>query len=149
MHAAYVGLGANLGDAALTITQAFEALAGIPNTTVIAQSSSFITKPWQAEGPDFVNAVAKLSTQLSPEKLLQALLAIELKFGRLRPYKNAPRTLDLDLLLFDDLVIELPHLQVPHPRMHERTFVLLPLIELAPSIVIPVHGSAQDCLAKI
>jgi 2-amino-4-hydroxy-6-hydroxymethyldihydropteridine diphosphokinase len=146
---AYVGLGANLGAPKKTIVDAFTALAKIEKTHLIAQSTPIVTKPWQAQGPDFVNAVAALITELSPEALLQALLNIELQFGRERPFKNAPRTLDLDLLLYDDLIYLSATLELPHPRMHERAFVLEPLIELAPDITIPGHGSAKLCLAKI
>jgi 2-amino-4-hydroxy-6-hydroxymethyldihydropteridine diphosphokinase len=146
---AYVGLGANLGNAQQTIAQAFAALASIEKTQLIAQSTAIVTKPWQAQGPDFVNAVAKLNSELPPEDLLQALLRIELQFGRERPFKNAPRTLDLDLLLYDDLIHRSATLELPHPRMHERAFVLIPLIELAPNVIIPGHGLAKKCLAKI
>jgi 2-amino-4-hydroxy-6-hydroxymethyldihydropteridine diphosphokinase len=148
-HTAYIGLGANLGDAQQTIEQAFVALASIERCHLIAQSKPIVTKPWEATGPDFVNAVASLRTALAPEALLQAILDIELKFGRDRSYKNAPRTLDLDLLLYDDLVYLSDRLQLPHPRMHQRAFVLAPLIEIAPDIAIPSHGKASDCLAKI
>jgi 2-amino-4-hydroxy-6-hydroxymethyldihydropteridine diphosphokinase len=148
-HTAYIGLGANLGDAHQTIGQAFMALAAIEKSHLIGQSKPIVTKPWEATGPDFVNAVASIQTVLAPEVLLHALLDIELKFGRMRPYKNAPRTLDLDLLLYDDLVYLSDRLQLPHPRMHQRAFVLAPLIEIAPEITIPGHGSAKDCLAKI
>jgi 2-amino-4-hydroxy-6-hydroxymethyldihydropteridine diphosphokinase len=146
---AYIGLGANLGNPHITIEQAFLALTKIENTRLVAKSSAIVTKPWQAQGPDFVNAVAKIDTELQPEALLQALLNIELQFGRERPFKNAPRTLDLDLLLYDDVVHQSSTLELPHPRMHERAFVLEPLIELAPNISIPGHGSAKLCLAKI
>jgi 2-amino-4-hydroxy-6-hydroxymethyldihydropteridine diphosphokinase len=146
---AYIGLGANLGNPQITIEQAFLALTKIENTCLVAKSSTIVTKPWQAKGPDFVNAVAKIDTALQPEALLQALLNIELQFGRERPFKNAPRTLDLDLLLYDDVVHHSSTLELPHPRMHERAFVLEPLIELAPNISIPGHGLAKLCLAKI
>jgi 2-amino-4-hydroxy-6-hydroxymethyldihydropteridine diphosphokinase len=148
-HIAYIGLGANLGDAQQTIEQAFVALRLIEKSHLVAQSKTIVTKPWEATGPDFVNAVASLQTALAPEALLQALLNIELKFGRERPYKNAPRTLDLDLLLYDDLIYQSDRLQLPHARMHQRAFVLSPLIEIAPEIRIPGHGKASDCLAKI
>jgi 2-amino-4-hydroxy-6-hydroxymethyldihydropteridine diphosphokinase len=146
---AYIGLGANIGDPKETITAALKALGDIEKTELLAQSTLIITKPWQADGPDFVNAVAKIKTELPPEALLQALLNIEHHFGRERPFKNAPRTLDLDLLLYDDVVHHSSTLELPHPRMHERAFVLVPLIELAPDITIPGRGSAKQCLAKI
>jgi 2-amino-4-hydroxy-6-hydroxymethyldihydropteridine diphosphokinase len=149
VSSAYIGLGANLGEPQQTIEQAFLALSKIANTRLVSKSRAIVTKPWQARGPDFVNAVAKIETELQPETLLQALLAIELQFGRERPFKNAPRTLDLDLLLYDDVVLHSTTLELPHPRMHERAFVLMPLIELAPDITIPGKGSAKQCLAKI
>jgi 2-amino-4-hydroxy-6-hydroxymethyldihydropteridine diphosphokinase len=149
VSSAYIGLGANLGNPQQTVEQAFLALTKIADTRLVAKSSTIVTKPWQAIGPDFVNAVAKIDTELQPEALLQALLNIELQFGRERPFKNAPRTLDLDLLLYDDLVHHSSTLELPHPRMHERTFVLEPLIELAPNISIPGRGLAKLCLAKI
>jgi 2-amino-4-hydroxy-6-hydroxymethyldihydropteridine diphosphokinase len=149
VSSAYIGLGANLGKPKDTITAAFDAISKINKTKLLAQSTSIVTKPWQADGPDFVNAVAKIETELPPESLLRALLDIELHFGRERPFKNAPRTLDLDLLLYEDLVYHSASLELPHPRMHERAFVLVPLLELAPNITIPGHGSAQQCLAKI
>jgi 2-amino-4-hydroxy-6-hydroxymethyldihydropteridine diphosphokinase len=144
---AYVGLGANLGEPQQTIADALVALGKIDHTQLVSRSTAIVTKPWQADGPDFVNAVAKVHTKLQPKALLNALLDIELKFGRERPFKNAPRT--LDLLLYDDVVLHSDTLDLPHPRMHERAFVLVPLIELAPNIMIPGHGSAQQCLAKI
>jgi 2-amino-4-hydroxy-6-hydroxymethyldihydropteridine diphosphokinase len=149
VSSAYIGLGANLGNPKESIAAAFEALGEIEKTELLAQSIPIITKPWQAQGPDFVNAVAKVETELHPEELLKALLNIELHFGRERPFKNAPRTLDLDLLLYDDVVHRSSTLVLPHPRMHERAFVLVPLLELAPDITIPGHGSAKQCLAKI
>ncbi len=149
MSSAYIGLGANLGNPHETIAHAFLALTKVVNTRVVAKSTMIVTKPWQAQGPDFVNAVAQIETELKPDALLQALLNIELQFGRERPFKNAPRTLDLDLLLYDDVVHHTSRLELPHPRMHERAFVLVPLIELAPDITIPGHGSAMQCLAKI
>jgi 2-amino-4-hydroxy-6-hydroxymethyldihydropteridine diphosphokinase len=149
VSSAYIGLGANLGNPQETIALAFLALSKVVNTRVVAKSTTMVTKPWQAQGPDFVNAVAQIETELQPEALLQALLNIELQFGRERPFKNAPRTLDLDLLLYDNLVHHSDTLQLPHPRMHERSFVLAPLLELAPDITIPGHGSAKHCLAKI
>jgi 2-amino-4-hydroxy-6-hydroxymethyldihydropteridine diphosphokinase len=146
---AYIGLGANLGDPHETITEALSALSKLEKTRLIAQSTAIVTKPWQADGPDFVNAVAKIETTLQPESLLQALLDIEQQFGRERPFKNAPRTLDLDLLLYGTIVYRSATLELPHPRMHERAFVLVPLLELAPNITIPGHGSAQQCFTKI
>ncbi|MBV8036722.1 2-amino-4-hydroxy-6-hydroxymethyldihydropteridine diphosphokinase [Roseateles sp.] len=133
---AYVGLGANLGaDLSATLTQAALRLAVLPGTQVAALSSVWRSAPVDAGGPDFLNAVAALDTALSPIELLDALQAIEQLHGRERPYRNAPRTLDLDLLLYADLVLDTPRLTLPHPRMGERAFVLRPLLEVAPELV--------------
>ena len=139
----FVGLGANLGDPQATLKHALAALAALPQTELVAQSSLYRTAPIQASGPDFVNAVAELRTVLQPQALLHALQAIESAHGRERPYRNAPRTLDLDLLLFGQRVVHEPGLEVPHPRLHERAFVLHPLLELAPMLVHPLLGSLQ------
>lgn len=130
----FVGLGANLGDAAATLRAAFEALDALPGTRCIARSGLYRSAPVDAGGPDYVNAVAELRTKMQPEVLLQALQSIEARFGRERPYHHAPRTLDLDLLLYGDRCIKTPELTVPHPRMHARAFVLVPLAELAPQL---------------
>ncbi len=139
---AWVALGANLGDARATVLQAFEDLAQLPQTRLIARSRLYRTAPHEASGPDFINAVAGLETGLSAPALLQALQSLENAAGRLRPYPNAPRTLDLDLLLYGEARIDSPQLTVPHPRMRERAFVLQPLAELAPGRV-----SSADLLA--
>ncbi len=136
----FVGLGANLGDAAATVRQAFDEMAALPGTQLVACSSLYRTAPVDARGPDFINAVAELSTVLEPAALLQALQAIEARHDRQRPYRNAPRTLDLDLLLVGDRVIDTPSLSVPHPRLHQRAFVLEPLLELAPALSHPALG---------
>lgn len=143
---AYVGLGANLGDPASTLRLAFDALAALPRTELVARSSLWRTAPVDAAGPDFLNAVACLDTGLSAQELLAALLAIESAHGRERPFRHAPRSLDLDLLLFGDAVIDEPGLTLPHPRMHQRAFVLEPLAELAPTLSIPGWGSLAACL---
>ncbi len=139
---AWVALGANLGDARATVLQAFEDLAQLPQTRLIARSRLYRTAPHEASGPDFINAVAGLETGLNAPALLQALQSLENAAGRLRPYPNAPRTLDLDLLLYGEARIDSPRLTVPHPRMRERVFVLQPLAELAPGRV-----SSADLLA--
>ena len=139
----FVGLGANLGDPQATLKHALAALAALPQTELVAQSSLYRTAPIQASGPDFVNAVAELRTVLQPQAWLHALQALESAHGRERPYRNAPRTLDLDLLLFGQRVVHEPGLEVPHPRLHERAFVLQPLLELAPMLVHPLLGSLQ------
>lgn len=141
---AYIGIGANLGDASATVTQAIKRLAQLPQTRLNAQSSLFQSAPIDAGGDDYVNAVVEISTSLGAEELLQAMQELELAFGRERPYRNAPRTLDLDLLLYGDQQINSERLSVPHPRMSERAFVLLPLLEIAPLLQIPGKGSAQQ-----
>ncbi|WP_048441841.1 2-amino-4-hydroxy-6-hydroxymethyldihydropteridine diphosphokinase [Caenimonas sp. SL110] len=133
---AYVALGANLGDAARAVRQAFAQLAQIPLTTLVAQSPLHQTAPVDSSGPDYINAVAAISTRLTAPDLLVQLQRIENEAGRERPYRNAPRTLDLDLLLYGGGRIDSPQLTVPHPRMFERAFVMVPLAQVAPSDVI-------------
>ena len=144
---AYVALGSNLAgdlDAPQSqVIRAFQAINNLPKTQLIQQSSLYQSAPVGYSAaqlkmqPDFINAVAKVSTQLSPEALLDALLAIENKVGRARPFANAPRTLDLDLLLFGDVTMTTEKLTLPHPRMYERAFVLLPLGEISPNLTCP------------
>ena len=134
---AYVALGANLGDPAVTLRAALADLARLPDTTLVAQSSLYATTPVEADGPEYRNAVAALDTRLPALTLLRALQALEQAHGRQRPYLHAPRTLDLDLLLYGDTVMDTPALTLPHPRMHRRAFVLLPLLEIAPEITLP------------
>lgn len=148
MVRAFIGLGANLGDPAGQILAAFAALGRLPATRVVARSSLYRSAPLgNTEQPEFVNAVACIETDLDPRHLLDALLGIELRFGRTRPAENAPRRLDLDLLLYADQAIEEPGLTVPHPRMHLRAFVLYPLAEIAPQIEIPARGLVGGLLA--
>ena len=132
---AYIGLGANLGDAERALADALQRLAALPSTRLVARSAVYRTAPIDSSGPDYRNAVAELDTALSPLELLHALQAIEQAHGRERPYRNAPRTLDLDLLRYGDARIDSPRLTVPHPRMMERAFVLVPLAEIAPHLV--------------
>ena len=132
---AHVALGANLGDARATVSDAIAALDQLPQTRLLRASGLYRSAPWEASGPDFINAVAAIETGLDAHELLRALQALELQAGRERPYRNAPRTLDLDLLLYGDAVIDTPDLSVPHPRLRERAFVLLPLAEIAPALV--------------
>lgn len=146
---AYVGLGANLGDARDALFQAAAALGGLPRTAWREGSSLYRSAPLEAQGPDFFNAVAALDTRLAPHELLVHLLAIERKHGRERPYRNAPRTLDLDLLLHGDAVLDTPDLLLPHPRLHLRAFALAPLSELAPLARIPGRGTAAALLAGL
>ncbi len=132
---AHVALGANLGDARATVRDAISALDRLPQTRLLRASGLYRSAPWEASGPDFINAVAAIETGLDAPELLRALQALELQAGRERPYRNAPRTLDLDLLLYGDAVIDSPELSVPHPRLRERAFVLLPLAEISPALV--------------
>ena len=137
MAIAYVGIGANLDDPAARVRAAFAALAAMPQTRLLKHSSLYRTEPQgYRPQPDFVNAVAELQ-------------AAETRAGRSRSFRNAPRTLDLDLLLYGEERIEQPGLVVPHPRMHERAFVLVPLLEIAPHAGIPGRGPARQCLARI
>ncbi len=145
----FVGLGANLGDPRATLAQALQALAGLPRTRLVAASPLYLSSPIDAQGPDFTNAVAELGTTLTPRELLHALQAIEQEHGRQRPHRNAPRTLDLDLLLYGQRLIDEPGLTVPHPRLHERAFVLLPLADLAPDLVHPQLGRLQDFRGRV
>jgi 2-amino-4-hydroxy-6-hydroxymethyldihydropteridine diphosphokinase len=132
---AYVGLGANLGEPLATVNQALRDLAAVPGVLSLRHSALYGSSPVDATGPDYVNAVAELHTTMSAPALLAALQALENGAGRQRPYRNAPRTLDLDVLLFGAAHIQSLHLTVPHPRMAERAFVLRPLHELAPALV--------------
>lgn len=134
---AYVGLGANLGDPVRAVRDAITRIAALSGVALQAQSSLYCSAPVDASGPDFINAVVALRTTLSAPSLLDQLRAIESDAGRQRPYVNAPRTLDLDLLLYGDARIDSPSLTVPHPRMWQRAFVLLPLAELASHLVSP------------
>ena len=132
---ATVGVGANLGDALAAVGRAIHDLAALPGTALHAASSLYASAPLDAQGPEFVNAVVQLHTALGPQALLAALQAIEQRAGRLRPYRNAPRTLDLDILLYGDLQLQDSDLHIPHPRMWQRAFVLVPLAEIAPQRV--------------
>jgi 2-amino-4-hydroxy-6-hydroxymethyldihydropteridine diphosphokinase len=146
---ALIGIGANLGDPRTTIAAAVAALAALPGTALLRSSSLYRTAPvGKTDQPDFFNAAALIQTTLAPRALLDALLAIELAQGRERSVQNAPRTLDLDLLLYGDCLIEEPGLVVPHPRMHERRFVLDPLVEITPYCIIPGRGAARECLEQ-
>ena len=150
MNIAYVALGANLGDPAATIRAAFGALANLPESRVVHCSSLYRTAPvGNTEQPEFINAVAALETTLAPESLLDALFDIEARFGRIRTKKNGPRTLDLDLLLYNNQQLNLPRLTLPHPRLHLRAFVLYPLAELAPDLQLPGRGSIAAWLPAV
>lgn len=146
---AYIGIGANLGDARANVADAIARLARLHGAQLQDTSPSYRTAPIDASGDDYINAVACISTSLPAEELLQALHAIEAAHGRERPYRNAPRTLDLDLLLYGEEQIASTTLTVPHPRITERAFVLVPLLALAPSIIVPGKGPASDYLAGV
>jgi 2-amino-4-hydroxy-6-hydroxymethyldihydropteridine diphosphokinase len=146
---AYVGIGANLEDPTAKVRTALDELGRLPATVLVRSSSLYRTAPvGYLDQPDFINAVAQLRTGLAAEALLRALLGIEARHGRVRSTRNAPRTLDLDLLLFGEQIMDEPGLVLPHPRMHERAFVLVPLAEVAPDALIPGHGRAADLLAR-
>ena len=146
---AYIGLGANLGEPVSALREALLALAALPGSLLTATSSFYRTAPIDSSGPDYLNAVARLDTCLEPLSLLAELQRIELAHGRERPYRNAPRTLDLDLLLYGDARIATPTLTVPHPRLHERAFVARPLAEIAPQLSIPGRGRVADLLLPL
>lgn len=148
MTIAYVGIGSNLEDPRAQVLRAFDELADLSDTRVTARSSLYRTAPIGHAGqPDFINAVASIDTRLPPQALLRELQALEARHQRKRGFPNAPRTLDLDLLLYGDERIAMPDLTVPHPRMHERAFVLQPLVEIAAGVNIPGVGAARKQLA--
>jgi 2-amino-4-hydroxy-6-hydroxymethyldihydropteridine diphosphokinase len=148
---AYVGLGANLGDREATIRGAVEALAGEDGIEVVGVSTLRETEPVGVGAqPQFINGVAAVETTLSARDLLERLLEIEQRFGRVRiPGEHGPRTLDLDLLLYGGETIDEPGLAVPHPRLHERRFVLEPLAELAPGLLVPGRGTVESLLTGV
>ena len=144
-HTAFIGLGSNLADPVAQVTRALDALDKFPRTQVLRRSSLYRSAPvGYLEQPDFINAVAQLETELAPRALLDALLLLERECGRTREFCNAPRTLDLDVLLYDDLIHHEHGLTIPHPQMHMRAFVLQPLLEIAQECVIPGVGPASE-----
>lgn len=151
MTRCYVALGANLGDPIATVRAAISALRELPDCTLVAESSLYRTAPVGLKHqPDFINAVVALDSVSPAPTLMNQLFRIEEKFGRQREpsgARNLARTLDLDLLLYADQISADPALTLPHPRMHERAFVLAPLAEIAPDVIIPCHGSVVDLLA--
>jgi 2-amino-4-hydroxy-6-hydroxymethyldihydropteridine diphosphokinase len=150
MTQAYVGIGSNLEDPRRQVEQAFEELGKIPRTRVTRKSSLYRSEPMgHADQPEFVNAVAELDSALSPMEILQQLIQIENRHGRKRSFPNAPRTLDLDLLLYGKENLQSENLTLPHQRMHERAFVLKPLLEIAPDAFIPGIGPARTSLERI
>jgi len=149
MVSAFIGLGANLGDARATVEAALQELGALPGTRLAERSSLFRSAPVDAGGDDYVNAVARLETTLSAADLLDALMQIERAHGRERSGHNAPRTLDLDLLLYGRKTISTGTLTVPHPRMTQRAFVLIPLLQIAPLIDIPGMGPAHGFVPDV
>jgi len=145
----FVGLGSNLSDPRAQVLRAMRMLDALPQTRLLARSSLYRSAPvGYLDQPDFINAVAKIETVLSPRALLDALLALELECGRTREFLNAPRTLDLDVLLYGELSHHEHGLTIPHPQMHKRAFVLRPLLEIAPDCVIPAIGAASEMLRQ-
>ena len=150
MTVAYVGIGSNLHDPRAQVLAALDELDKLPHTRVVRQSSLYRTAPIGHEAqPDFINAVAQLETGLPAERLLAELQDVERRHGRRRSFRNAPRTLDLDLLLFGDARLSSPQLTVPHPRMQERAFVLAPLLEIAPQLPFTLEGCAGQKIERI
>lgn len=147
MATAFIGLGSNLGQPLSQLLRAFDELNTLPSTRLVARSSLYRSAPLgYTDQPDFINGVAQVETSLTPRQLLEALLDMEYRHGRVRDFLNGPRTLDLDVLLYDDLTLHEHGLTLPHPRIGERAFVLLPLLEIAPDIVIPGVGPAAELL---
>ena len=148
---AFIALGANLGEAKKALNESILRIDAQDGISVIDRSSFYKTEPIDSSGPDYVNAVIKVQTQLSPEELLQTLLIIEKEFGRERPVgiHNAPRTMDLDLLLYGNQTRHTDFLTLPHPRMHERAFVLVPLCEIDAEVSIPGKGPAKEFLSTV
>lgn len=145
---AYLGLGGNLGNSLNLFDEAIQHLKEHPNTRDVIESPRFESEPFEATGPNFVNSVVKLFWEGEPLALLKLCLEIEAHYGRVRTYQNAPRTIDLDVLLFGDQIINLEDLTIPHPRMHQRRFVLEPLLALDPDISIPKLGLASNFLPQ-
>ncbi len=154
MRQAYIGLGANQGDLVATLNAAVQSLSSLEQSKFVAASPFYRSAPIEASGPDYLNAVVRIDTDLEPYGLLLHLLEIEMMFGRKRgggadSRRNAPRNIDLDLLMVGDLIIRSAPLVLPHPRMHERAFVLRPLLDLAPDLMVPGHGSAAHLLSRV
>lgn len=145
----YVGLGSNVGDVSGNIRRAVLRLGRLPQTQTMRLSSLYLTAPIESIGGDYVNAVVELETFLTAKTLLKALQEIEIEFGRTRPFPNAPRKLDLDILLYGNEIITSEDLTVPHPNLHERAFALVPLIEIAPLAEIPRLGQAKQFLRSV
>ena len=150
MTRAAVALGSNMEDPERQVMRGFDEIAALPDTELIGRSRLYRTAPvGYVDQPDFVNACALVETKLEPHALLDELLAVEQRHGRVRSMPNGPRTLDLDIVLYGDRVIDEPGLKVPHPRAHQRAFVLTPLVDVWPDAQIPGHGSARELLRKV
>jgi 2-amino-4-hydroxy-6-hydroxymethyldihydropteridine diphosphokinase len=154
MRRAYIGLGANQGDLVATLNAAVKSLSSLEQSNFVAASPFYKSAPIEASGPDYLNAVVEIDTDLEPYGLLLHLLELEMMFGRKRgggadSRRNAPRNIDLDLLMVGDLIIRSAPLVLPHPRMHERAFVLRPLLDLAPDLLVPGHGPAAQLLSRV
>ena len=150
MHNIFIGLGSNLDNPQQKIKDAICLIKKIDDVNIIATSSLYETPPVGfLDQPNFINAVVQISSSINYNDLLEKLFNIECIFGRVRKEKNGPRTLDLDILLIDDLILESESLIIPHPRMHERLFVLIPLLEISPKIIIPKYGSASSLISKL
>ena len=148
-HKAYIGLGSNMANPVAQVRGALDELAHLPSSRLLAVSSLYRSAPvGKLDQPDFINAVALIETDLTPQDLLKSLLEIEHYHGRVREYRNGPRTLDLDILLYDDLQCNDAHLTLPHPRMHQRAFVLQPLCEIAPDCRLAGHGPLAELLKE-
>jgi 2-amino-4-hydroxy-6-hydroxymethyldihydropteridine diphosphokinase len=147
---AYVALGANIGEPRRQVEAGFAALAALPGTRLVLRSPLYRSAPvGYLDQPDFVNAVAGIDTALAPQALLERLLEIERAHGRVRDFANAPRTLDLDIVLYGERVVQAPGLTIPHPRMLERAFVMLPLAEIAPQAEVPGRGRVRELAARL
>ncbi len=147
---AYIGIGSNLGDPVSQVRRAFQELSALPSCRCVAQSPLYRTAPVGGPPgqPNYINAVAALDATLAPDELLAELQALEGAQGRVRTERLGPRTLDLDLLLYDQVICDDPRLTLPHPRLHERAFVLFPLHDIAPTLTIPGRGSLVELLAR-
>ncbi len=150
MSRAVIALGSNLENPVQQVEAALAAIAALPGVALLRRSSCYQTAPvGYADQPDFINAVCEVETTLAPQALLAALLEVEQAFGRVRTFRNAPRVLDLDLLLVEGVVLDTAFLTLPHPRMHQRAFVMLPLAEMAADMQVGAHGAAADIAAGL
>jgi|CryBogDrversion2_8_1035294.scaffolds.fasta_scaffold02021_2 2-amino-4-hydroxy-6-hydroxymethyldihydropteridine diphosphokinase len=149
MAKAFIGLGGNVGDSRQILMDAIICLAQYPSIQIDARSGFYTSAPVDAPGNDYINNVIAINTTLAPKPLLQVCQSVEQRFGRERPYEKAPRTLDIDILIYDNLSMNEPELTIPHPRMTERMFVLLPLLEIDPEITLPSFGKLKEKLPDL